>query len=233
MKIKFGAAIVDGSGKLGGHVASKNRSGNYLRTKVTPKNPQSPAQVASRNGLIAGAQGWAGLASTSIRTGWNNLADNMKKTNIFGDGIKLSGFNIFVSMRKLTTMLGATAIDEAPPLTEQVPIKSFSVAQDGTSGAITATIADAIPTGSYMVIEATEPLPLGQFSVKSKFRQIGIYDHTKTTPVTITTDYNKKYPQLLCTGYKAYFRGYYINGACPVVTGKLTAPVVESTYVHP
>ena len=36
MKTKFGAIIVAGSGKINGFVASKNRAGAYLRTKVTP-----------------------------------------------------------------------------------------------------------------------------------------------------------------------------------------------------
>jgi len=36
MKTLFGAIVVDGRGKLGGHVASKNRHGSYFRTKVSP-----------------------------------------------------------------------------------------------------------------------------------------------------------------------------------------------------
>jgi len=46
MKMKFGAIVVDGRGKIGGHVASKNRGGAYLRTKVTPSNPQTGYQAA-------------------------------------------------------------------------------------------------------------------------------------------------------------------------------------------
>jgi len=44
MKIKFGSIVVNGSGKLGGHVYSSNRGGNYVRTLATPSNPQTPAQ---------------------------------------------------------------------------------------------------------------------------------------------------------------------------------------------
>ena len=39
MKIKFGSEVVDGRGKIGGHVYSKNKGGAYKRTKVTPSNP--------------------------------------------------------------------------------------------------------------------------------------------------------------------------------------------------
>jgi len=59
MKIKFGAIVVAGSGKIGGHVASKNRGGAYLRTKVTPTNPNSPAQAGARALLASLSTGWS------------------------------------------------------------------------------------------------------------------------------------------------------------------------------
>jgi len=47
MKTLFGAIVVDGRGKLGGHVASKNRHGSYFRTKVSQANQQvSIAQMS-------------------------------------------------------------------------------------------------------------------------------------------------------------------------------------------
>jgi hypothetical protein len=47
-KIKFGMMMTDARGKLGGHVFSKNRSGAYVRTKVTPVNGQTTAQTGVR-----------------------------------------------------------------------------------------------------------------------------------------------------------------------------------------
>lgn len=46
-KIKFGMMMTDARGKLGGQVFSKNRSGSYVRTKVTPVNPQTTTQQNS------------------------------------------------------------------------------------------------------------------------------------------------------------------------------------------
>ena len=59
MKLKFGAIVTDGRGKIGGHVASKNRSGAYLRTKVTPSNPNTVAQVQVRSILASLSQSWS------------------------------------------------------------------------------------------------------------------------------------------------------------------------------
>jgi len=52
MKTLFGAIVVDGRGKLGGHVASKNRHGSYFRTKVSPSQPASQYSANVRAALL-------------------------------------------------------------------------------------------------------------------------------------------------------------------------------------
>lgn len=62
MKLNWsGFGAVDGRGKIGGHVASKNRSGAYARIKVTPVNPQTTFQQVARNLLTSLSQGWRAL----------------------------------------------------------------------------------------------------------------------------------------------------------------------------
>src|SRR5690606_27930634 len=52
MKVQFsGLGVVAGSGKIQGTVAARNRSGAYLRVKVTPVNPQTTYQQAARQRL--------------------------------------------------------------------------------------------------------------------------------------------------------------------------------------
>ena len=52
-KIKFGMMMTDASGKLGGQVFSKNRGGSYVRTKSTPVNRQSSAQMNVRGIFVS------------------------------------------------------------------------------------------------------------------------------------------------------------------------------------
>ena len=93
MKIKFGALVVAGRGKIGGHVASRNRAGAYLRTKVTPVNPATVYQVAVRNRLAGISTDWRGLTAAQ-RTAWNAAVSDYAKTDIFGDIRNPSGFNL-------------------------------------------------------------------------------------------------------------------------------------------
>lgn len=93
MKTKFGAIIVDGRGKIGGHVASKNRGGAYLRTKVTPANAQTSAQNQVRNLFTSLTQGWRGLTQAQ-RDAWNAAVLDYSRTDIFGDIRNPSGINL-------------------------------------------------------------------------------------------------------------------------------------------
>src|SRR4051812_170938 len=84
MKVKFGSLVVDGRGKIGGHVLSKNRGGAYMRTKVTPINPQTADQSTVRGTLTSLSQSWRALTQNQI-TAWNNAVQNFQSTDIFGD----------------------------------------------------------------------------------------------------------------------------------------------------
>ena len=95
MKIKYGAIIVDGSGKIGGHVASKNRSGSYLRTKTTPSNPNTTAQAQARSVLASLSTGW-GVLTDDQRKSWNDAVGDYAKTDIFVDFKNPSGINLYV-----------------------------------------------------------------------------------------------------------------------------------------
>src|SRR6056297_1294291 len=97
MKMKFGALVTDGRGKIGGQVASKNRYGSYLRTKVTPSNPQTASQLNVRSVLAALSSGWRDLTQAQ-RDGWNAAVLDFQKTNVFGDTITPTGKNLYTRL---------------------------------------------------------------------------------------------------------------------------------------
>jgi len=78
MKTLFGAIVVDGRGKLGGHVASKNRHGSYFRTKVSPSQPASQYSGKCPCPLYYISQAWRGLLEAS-RILWNNAVQDFKR----------------------------------------------------------------------------------------------------------------------------------------------------------
>ena len=117
MKLKFGAIVTDGRGKIGGHVASKNRAGAYLRTKVTPSNPNTVAQAQARGILASLSQAWGQLTDFQ-RKGWNEAVKEWGTTDIFGDIKKPSGINLFVKLNANLASVGMPQVSDVPAKAE-------------------------------------------------------------------------------------------------------------------
>ena len=172
MKLKFGAIVVDGSGKIGGHVVSKNRGGKYLRTKVTPTNPNTPAQASARALLSSLSTQWAELTQAE-RLSFNNAVASFATTDIFGDIKNPSGFNLFVKLNANLSGTGQAQITTAPEKIE-VPFSPIENAEGLVAGqTISIAFADDAMDGTICLISATPALSQGVSNASSKFRVIG------------------------------------------------------------
>ena len=177
MKLKFGAIIVDGSGKIGGHVVSKNRGGKYLRTKVTPNNPNTTAQQGARALLSSLSTAWAGLTEAQ-RLSWNGAVSSYASTDIFGDIKNPSGFNLFVKLNANLGLIGEAVLVVAPEKIE-VPysvIDSAVIDLSSTTGLV--TFGDTNYNGISVLISATPSVSQGKTNVNSLFRVIGAFEIT-------------------------------------------------------
>ncbi len=169
MKIKWGALVVDGRGKIGGHVASKNLGGSYLRTKVTPTNPNTAFQSAVRALFGAISAQWAGLTS-SARASWAGAVSEWQQTDVFGDLKKPTGKALFQRLNNQAQVVGLPAI-ALPPAHLEMPIGIVSaIAIDTTAETLTLTGADT-DAATQVVVGATATLSDGTTSAGNKLRQ--------------------------------------------------------------
>lgn len=191
MKAKWGSFIVDGRGKIGGHVASKNASGAYIRTKVTPTNPQSTAQSLVRSILAAASQAWSGL-SESQRLAWNAAVQAYSGTNIFGDIVNPSGKNLYTRIRANLVGVGVS-----PLTTPALPTAVISPALGVVDCDISSTQLNVPYTGTsaaqYLVIEATAPQTSGTFNASGRYRVIDTMLQNTASPVNVWTAYVAKF----------------------------------------
>jgi len=170
MKIKFGAIVTDGRGKLGGHVASKNRSGAYLRTKVTPANPQTSAQTSTRNKLGTYSAGWGALTDAQ-RASFNNAVVSWARTDIFGDLKNPTGKNLYTKLNINLANAGYPAITEAPEKVEIFDINILGVVIDISAQTISFDGVDGI-SDSTIQVGSTGVLSAGTSFTRGKFRVI-------------------------------------------------------------
>ncbi len=205
-KIKWGMFVVDGRGKVGGHVLSKNRAGAYVRTKVTPSNPQTSFQQAVRQRLGSLSSAWGGLTEPQ-RLSWNAVVDSWSTTDIFGDTVNPSGKNLFVKINTNRALVGEPNLLLAP-LPAEMPIITVSIA-DQTALIFTVDVEGGTAL-QEVVIQATPNLSPGVFNATGKFRQIKQEVPANAGNLDITADYTAKFGAP-AVGQKIFLRSYAID----------------------
>lgn len=216
-KIKFGMMMTDARGKLGGQVFSKNRSGAFVRTKVTPANPRSVAQMQSRSFLSTLSIGWNSL-SNAQRASWNGAVEAWQKTNIFGDLVKPSGKNLYTALNKNLLQCSKSIINTAPGKMTLPAINVSSVAVSISGSTITTGLA-TVPADVTLQISATPALNNGVNYVRGKFRVIMYAPSGALTPAQVFSAYVAKFGAPIA-GQNIHFQFKYIGS-----NGQASTPI--------
>jgi len=227
MKMKFGAMVTDGRGKIGGQVASKNRSGAYLRTKVTPVNRQSASQTIIRNRMSNLAQSWRSLTEAQ-RIAWNAAVGDFAKTNIFGDLVNPTGFNLYCKLNNNLIRVGATVIlvPPTPAGITDIVIGNFAVA----AGAGTMSLAYTAGADANSAIEvwATPPQSAGKSFVKAEYRLVSQFISNALSPLDLAAAYVAKFGAITgSAGMKIFVKTVAVN----TTTGQAGVPQATAVIV--
>jgi len=227
MKTKFGAIIVDGSGKLGGHVVAKNRGGSYMRTKTTPINPQSAHQTTIRNRMSVLSTGWGALTQPQ-RDLWNKAVSAFKKTDIFGDIKSPSGFNLYVKLNCNLALVGVAAIVSPP---SPIALPSFTTATlAAATGAQTLALTylpTPVPAGVAIVIECTPAMNPGKSFVKNDFRYVSKIAAAGASPFAAGVAYIARLGAIGSAGKVIWMRITTYS----ITTGQKGIPIVISAII--
>ncbi|MFA5386714.1 MAG: hypothetical protein WC297_03555 [Candidatus Paceibacterota bacterium] len=226
MKAKFGAIVTEGRGKIGGHVASKNRAGAYFRTKVTPVNPQSISQLGSRNRFSEQSQAWRGLTDAQ-RDAWNGAVADYAKTDIFGDLRNPTGAQLYQRLNNNLVNIGQSVITMPPAVEAVFALTSLSLAVAEGAGTMVATFTGAIPVGTSFLVFATPAISAGKSFVKNLYRQIGVFVNTDVSPLSIATEYEAKFGDIAGAGQKIFVQFKAVNET----TGQAGVPVSASAII--
>lgn len=101
------------SGSMGGMVASRNGSGQYLRARRTPVNPNSDAQTEVRMAFAAAVLAWNSLSS-GVRAGWEAYAAETPVPDAIGETIRQTGRAWYIAQHSFLARIGATPATNAP-----------------------------------------------------------------------------------------------------------------------
>lgn len=143
MKVRY-SILADASGSFGGLVASHNRSGRYIRTRVRPTNPASPGQIAIRTIFGNLAVAWS-LLTGDQREAWRTYAANVPTTDVFGDTLHLTGHTMFVRSNVARLQAGLARVDDGPTVFRAAQLSRVTLTPFGDSNSLT------------MFVQATDP----------------------------------------------------------------------------
>lgn len=225
MKVKFGAIVVAGRNKIGGHVASANRGGAYFRTKVTPINPRTSFQNTVRARLTSLSQAWRGLTDVQ-REGWNAAVSQFSRTDIFGDIRNPSGVNLYQRLNNNLLAVGEAAIDDVPAVAEVEVVDLIGITAVRLPQALSIDLSAAVPATSKVKVFATPSLSPGINFVSSEYRQIGFLDVDSPTPVDLLALYTARFGDLV-QNQKVFVAIEFVN----IDTGQTSTRQSISTIV--
>ena len=228
MKTKFGAIIVDGRGKIGGHVASKNRAGSYMRTKVTPVNGRTTSQILARTRLATLATSWGGAGlGDAGRLAWNNAVDLWKRTDVFGDLKSPSGFNLYQKLNNNLAQVGVAALTAPPQPAAITNWTTFSFVPDNTGTMVLTFAATPIPTGFAILIDGTAPCSPGMTNANARFRRVTSLAAAIATGTDIQAVYVLKFGSIAPIGDRIFLRATMVN----IATGQKGQPVQATALI--
>lgn len=103
------------SGSYAQLTASRNRFGQYIRTRAVPVNPATAEQMDVRARLSTNAAAWRELTDAQ-RAGWLSLGLQMIRTDSLGQQYDLNGFLAYCSVNNNKAAVGDSLVSDAPAL---------------------------------------------------------------------------------------------------------------------
>lgn len=227
MKTNWGALIVDGRGKLGGHVAQKGPYGSILRTKSIPINPSTDRQQVRRSSISALTRYWAKLTDDDRKT-WNDFAASNPVTDIFGKSMRLTGFNVFCQSNINLFKIGRNTNKQTRKERRKWDkIYKGTVTADTNPPALILNSAVAITEVTNVAVYASPPLSQGRASAGSQYKHIINLTEADTFPVDLIVAYEKSFGPITQVDEKIFIKLVQIE----VETGLASTPITASAII--
>lgn len=219
-KVKFGELASDVRGSIDGVTYSRNRNGAYVRSRVSPVNPNTPDQSQARFDFGSIATNYRGL-SDGERSGWQTLGQSMIRTDSLGQSYNLTGLQAYMSVNRIRQLFGQTETPTAPTLPVIPNFTTLTGTFDGGTPELSIAFTPTPLTGYRLLIEATRPVSAGiNFFARSAYKLIVGTTAAPTSPRAFESEYATAYGGLDLTQYV----GSRVNFRITMVDGTTYVP---------
>jgi hypothetical protein len=181
---------VPSSGSQAGTTASRNRFGQYLRTRAVPVNPASAAQGAVRGRMSVNSAAWRALTAAQ-RAGWRDLGLSMVRSDALGQTYSLQGNQAYASVNNVRVQAGLAPVSDAPGLA--TPVSLLTVTPTVTAAAFSiAFTATPLGAGTYLFLFASPQRSAGR-DYESDYRLIKVSAAAAASPLVALAEYTAKF----------------------------------------
>lgn len=209
------------SGSVAGVTSSRNRYGQYRRSRATPVNPNSPAQGQVRARMAASAALWRTLTDAQ-RAGWESLGATLTRTDALGHVYSLNGFSCFCSVNNGLAAMGSAQVLDAPANTtpEALLTGTLTVTAAAMSLAYTDT---PLGAGAKLFVFASPQRSAGR-QYEGDLRLIHTSAAAAASPANIKAGYDAKFG-VPVVGNKIFVSAIVMHG------GFASGPLLTSAIV--
>jgi len=178
------------SGSLAGQTASRNRFGQYMRSRSIPVNPTSAAQGLVRARLAANSAAWRALTPAQ-RAGWSDLGLSMVRSDALGQSYALQGNQAHASVNNNRLLTGLAVIGDAPAVA--TPVALTTITMTCTAAAFSFVFAATpVAAATYIAVFASPQRSAGR-NFEGDFRFVKLSAAAAASPLIFTAEYTAKF----------------------------------------
>lgn len=216
------------SGKLNGSVHTRNRGGNVIRTKVTPRNPNTTYQAQQRSFQGQLAQAWSGTLTDAQRAAWTKYGSTAPTIGAFGNPRPLAGNTAFIQVNRIILVCGGTILTDPPTSKDITGLTAVGLVANHTGPALTLSFAPtplSAPEGIYLF--ATPALSAGISNVSAQLRFIA-FTSAATSTLNILTEWQARFGTFPAAGGQRIAVSAHVANS---TTGMLSPAMSASTII--
>lgn len=198
-KVLFGNGVSQIAGSIAGNTYSRNRYGAYIRNRVAPVNPRTPAQTGVRLQFGALSSQWRSLSSAD-QAAWVARALEITSSSRPGYPQNITGSSLFLGFNLDQISLGNSPIDAPPILDSAAALAGLVLSADTAPAEVLTLLSNVLSGGpTPILIYATPALSAGRYFVSpSQFRllEAASTDDIDATAYPILTPWEAQFGNL-------------------------------------
>lgn len=209
------------SGSIDSKTYSRNRFGQYVRSRAIPVNPNTVKQSQMRARFGDNSQAWRSLTSDK-RAGWASLGNQVQRTDALGQTYSLTGQQAHIMVNNNLLDAGVAIVTDAPGVVSPVGLITATVTTTGGTLSVAYT-ATPLSAANYLYIHASPQRSAGR-AFEGDLRLIAVTAAAAASPHNLLAAYTARFGAPV-VGNKIFF-------SLQVGTlGFLSAPLLTSVVV--